>query len=171
MIDNDELLAAMEAQENTLRIGGVDVRVPSGTDTIVSVPPVDTDPAILADFWQRRGIALQAELRAIKDRITAALVEGASFEGLSLTWSYEYPPDAAAEFPDLVTKRAVTATVGSEAEFQQIVEFLAEFVPEADNKFDLRIDGRKASSMILHGGTGGDRLKQLRSETPRLVVK
>jgi hypothetical protein len=184
MIDNDDLLAAMEAQEqqqpgtHTYAVqlppapeGATVIPVTDTDATIVTVPPADTDPAILADFWQRRGISLMAELRAIKDRITAAMVAGATFPGMSLTWSYEYPPDAAAEFPDLVTKRAVTATVGTEAEFQQIVEFLAEFVPEAENKFDLKIDNRKANSIILHAGQGADRLKALRSETPRLVVK
>jgi hypothetical protein len=139
--------------------------------TVVTIPGLEVAPAQLAEFWLQRGIVITEVLRSIKARLTQYLLEGQSLPGLSLTWSYEYPPDAAAEFPDLVTRRAVTATVGTEQEFQQIVEFLAEFVPEAENKFDLKIDGRRANQLILHGGNGGDRLKALRSETPRLVVK
>jgi hypothetical protein len=141
------------------------------TPRLVALPPLDTDPKILAAFWLERGVDTMDYLRQVRARLTAHLAALNELPGLSLTWSYDYAPDAAAEFPGLVSKRSVIASVQTEVEFQQIVEFLAEFVPEAEAKFDLKIDNRAANSIILHRGAGGERLLQLRSETPRLTVK
>ena len=135
------------------------------------IPSLDSTPDELARWWLDTGQHLSAELWRVRDRLIDHQVQHGDLPGLGVTFYYEWNPEAANEFPDLVRARSVAVDDLTEPDFQRLVELVVEQVPSAKVTTGQKIDGRKANQVILRGGTDGARLQELRAGKPRLVVK
>ncbi len=143
VVEQERLLAAMEAME----------------------------PADLAAWYTSFGQKYERGIRRAKERLTETMIAGGDLPGLTLEYSYEWPPEAAEEFPDLVRSLSITAEVADAGEFARLVDLVVEQAPEARVTTDRKLDGRRANQVILRGGQAGARLQELRAARPRLKVK
>jgi hypothetical protein len=134
-------------------------------------PQIDADIADLAHWYKTEGRDLELAIRRIKDRLTAHMIDNGDLPGLGLAYRTEWAPDAVAEFPELVRQWSLTADVVDASTFDRLLELVTEEVPEAIIRQESKIDGRRANQVILRGGQAGERLRALKTDVPRLVVK
>jgi hypothetical protein len=171
VIDNpDDLLAAMALADKPTPAGGyVDSQYPAQQ---VEIPLVDqNDIATLAAWWSEHASAVKRALTSIQDALVAHLLTGAELPGLTLSHRYTYAVDAGSEFPQLVSQRTLSLSLEDEERWQELLDLVLTAMPDAETTFDLKIDGRKANSLILADAAGAERLRQLRTDTPFLRAK
>lgn len=82
---------------------------------------------------------------------------------------YEYPEEIGKEFPGL-GQHVVTATVETLEQAERALSLLTEEIPTADVGHTVKVDGKKAASLIAQGGAAAHRILDLRVAKGRLAV-
>lgn len=138
---------------------------------MTTLPAAESSIQAKAHFWLEHGEQLTKDLYAIKDEITAHMRERGDLPGLGLQYRYEYPVDAGAEFPHLVSKHLLEVEVQEAGDFGRLLDLVLEQMPEAKTRVNVRMDGRRVNQVLLRGGADAARLQQLRIGKARLVRK
>ncbi len=138
---------------------------------VEDVPSLDTPIEELAQWYLTVGKPFERASAKVRAALTAHMIENGNLPGMTLEFTYDWAPDAGAEFPHLVRKLTATISHTDPAVMGRIVELVTEQTPDATITTETKIDGVKANSVILRGGADADRLRSLRSAKPRLVVK